>query len=151
MSVPLDTPEMLMKYIASLHSYLHHSLSLFEPKTLDEASVEVVHLENRGKHEQEYNPKRKITTNRKEAKPFCTHSEKKGHDEEHRWKLHLELRPKRNNRKEKQKIVSTMQQDQESESEDDENITTIGFVGVGPINLGLESSDEMKIPSCWIV
>lgn len=66
MNVPLDTPETLMIYIASLHSYLRHSLLLFDPETLNEASVKVVHLESMGKHEQEDHPKRTTTTTRKE-------------------------------------------------------------------------------------
>jgi len=64
---------------------------------------------------QEYHPKRTTTTKRKESKPSCIHSQKEGHDEEHCWKIHLKLRPKRNGRKEKQKMVASMQQDQESE------------------------------------
>jgi len=38
-----------------------------------------------------------------------------------------------------------VQQDQEFESEDDDRITTVGFVGVGPIDLRSNSSDEMNI------
>ena len=48
LNVPLDTSETLMKNIGSLHSYLRHSLLLFKPKNLDEASVKVVHLKSRG-------------------------------------------------------------------------------------------------------
>ena len=109
LDVLLDTSEMLMKYMGSLHSYLCHSLLLFEPKSLDEASVKVVHLERRGEHEQDDHPKRVATTKRIEARPSCIHYEKEGHDEKNCWKLHLELRPKRNNRKEKQKTVTTVQ------------------------------------------
>lgn len=74
---------------------------LFGPKTLDEASVKTIHLESRGKHEKYDHPKRETKTKRKEAKPSCTHCEKEVHDEEHCWKMHSELRPKRNGRKEK--------------------------------------------------
>lgn len=140
-----------MKYIGSLHSYFHHSLLLFEPKTLNEASVKVVHIESRGKHEKEDHPKRTKTTKRKEAKPSCTHCEKKWHDEEHCWKLHPELRPKRNDIKEKKKAVAIVQQDQESKSENDEKITGAIFVGVGSNDLGSYSGDEMKIATLGIV
>jgi len=56
LNVPLDTSETLMKYIGSFHSYLHHSFLLFKPKIINEASVKVVHIESRGKHEQEDHP-----------------------------------------------------------------------------------------------
>jgi len=45
------------------------------------------------------------------VKPSCTHCKKEGHDDEHYWKLHLELKPKRFGGKGKQKIVETAQQD----------------------------------------
>ena len=101
MNVPLETLETLMKYIGSLHSYLCHCFVLFEPKTMDEASVKVVHLKSRGNHEQYDHPEMAVVAKRNESKPSCTHFYKEGHDEEHWWKLHLELRPNRNYGKEK--------------------------------------------------
>lgn len=145
LNVPLDSLEPLMKYSGSLHGYFRHSLLLFEPKTLDEASVKVVHLERMGKHEKDNHPKGTSTTKRKEDTPYCTYCEKEGHDEEHCWKLHFELRPKMKGRKEKQKIVATVQKDPESESEDDVKITVTGFSSVGPIDLGSNLVDEMNI------
>lgn len=56
-----------------------------------------------------------VVAKRTEERPSSTHYEKEGHDEENRWKLYLELRPKRNDKKEKQKKVATVQQDQEFE------------------------------------
>lgn len=111
LNVPLDTSEPLMKYIVSLHSYLYYSLLLFEPKSLDEASVKVVHLESRRKYEQYDCPKRVAIAKRREENPSCNNCEKGGHDEENCWKLHPELRPKRNDRKEKQKTIAIVQQD----------------------------------------
>jgi len=78
---------MLMKYILSLHIYLRHSLLLFEPKTLGEASVNVIHLASKGKHDQDDFPKRK-KKKENEANSPCTHCEKEGHNEEHSRKLH---------------------------------------------------------------
>jgi len=49
--IALDSPEVVTKYIGSLHSYIRHSLLLFEPTTIDSASVKAIHLENRGTHE----------------------------------------------------------------------------------------------------
>lgn len=61
--------------------------------------------------------------------------------------MHPELKPDRNDKKENQKIVATVQQDQESKSEDDEKITIAGFTGGGPIDLESELGDEMNIAS----
>lgn len=47
--------------------------------------------------------------------------------------------------------VSTVQQDQEFEWEDDEKITTARFTGVGPIDLGLDSGNDMNIGTLGIV
>lgn len=65
LNISLDTPGTLMKYISSLHSYLRHSLLLFEPKTHDDPSVKVVHLESMGKYEQDDHPKRVVKTRRR--------------------------------------------------------------------------------------
>jgi len=47
------------------------------------------------------------TKNEEGAKPSCTHCKKEGHDDEHCWKLHLELKPKRFGGKNKQKMMAT--------------------------------------------
>ena len=78
--------------------------------------MKVVHLQSRGKHEQDAHPKREEIAKRVGENPSYTHCEKEGHDDKHCWKLNPELRPKRNGRKEKQKIT-TMKQYQESKSE----------------------------------
>ena len=49
----LDSPKVVTKYIGSLHSYIRHSLLLFEPTTIDSTSVKEIHLENRGKNERD--------------------------------------------------------------------------------------------------
>lgn len=49
LGITLDSHEVVTKYIGSLHSYLKHSLLLFEPTTIDLASVKAIHLENKGK------------------------------------------------------------------------------------------------------
>ena len=53
MGISLDSHEVVTKYIGKLHSYLRHSLLLFEPTTIDSASVKAIHLENRGKNERD--------------------------------------------------------------------------------------------------
>ena len=82
MGIALDSPEVVTKYIGSLHSYIRHSLLLFELTTIYSASVKPIHLENRGKHGQDDHSKRATTHKRRGAKLSCTHYEKEGHDEE---------------------------------------------------------------------
>ena len=53
MGIALDPLEVVTKYIGSLHSYIRHSLFLFEPTTIDSASVKAIHLKNRGKNERD--------------------------------------------------------------------------------------------------
>jgi len=53
LGIAFDSPEVVTKYIGSLHSYLRHSLLLFEPTTIDSASVKAIHLENKGKNERD--------------------------------------------------------------------------------------------------
>ena len=110
MGIALNSPEVVTKYIGSLHNYNRDSLLFFEPTTIDSASVKAIHLESTGTHEQDDHPKRTIAAKRRGPKPSCTHCEKEGHDEENCWKLYLELRPERNDRKGKQKVVTTVQQ-----------------------------------------
>jgi hypothetical protein len=42
-----------MKYIVTLHNYIHQNFLLFNPTSLDKFCVKATHLENRGKHVQE--------------------------------------------------------------------------------------------------
>lgn len=51
LGIALDTTEAITKYIGSLNSYIRHSLLLFEPTTMDSASVKEIHIENKGKNE----------------------------------------------------------------------------------------------------
>jgi hypothetical protein len=143
--------------IGALHSYIRHTLLLFNPTNLDEVCVQATHLESRGNNVQEdhkhseYHFKRKgkgkdkrTTTTKKEGeKSSCTHCQKDGHDDEHCWKLHPELRPKRFGGQRKQKIVATVQQDLGSDSGDEEKITTVGLQG----KVSLHASSSSKIPS----
>jgi hypothetical protein len=96
-----------MKYISALHSYIHHTLLLFNPTSLEEVCVQATHLENKGKHVQEdptekpsnfpqktfkkfkIKDKKTAIVTREGGKLSCTHCKKGGHDEEHCWKLHL--------------------------------------------------------------
>jgi len=97
---------------------------MFNPSSIDEVSVEATHLEARGKNvNPEIGGSLKPTTSknkgkekqklkeRKEnaiqkAKPSCTHCKKDGHDNEHCWSLHLELKPKKFDGKKKKVVVA---------------------------------------------
>jgi hypothetical protein len=49
--IPLHTPETLLKYIGGMHSYLIHTILMFNPTNIDEVSVQATHLEaNKGKN-----------------------------------------------------------------------------------------------------
>jgi hypothetical protein len=59
LNIPLDSYETLMKYIGTRHSYIRHTLLLFNPTSLDEVCVQATHPENRGKDGHEENPFKK--------------------------------------------------------------------------------------------
>jgi hypothetical protein len=152
-----------MKYIGALHNYIHHTLLLFNPTSLDKVCVQSTHLENRGKRVQEYPMKKpsnfphknfkkfkrkdkKIATMTREGgKPSCTYCKRSGHDEEHCWKLHPEKRSKQFGGKGKTKTVATVQQDLGSESRDEGKITTTQVQGKYSLHASSSSSDEFHI------
>eukprot|EP00253_Pinus_taeda_P027882 PITA_27882 len=105
LNIALDAPEVVTKYIVSLHSYIRHSLLLFKPTTIALASVKEIHIENMGNNEREdqskkppfkppnrkskakWKGKEKKTTTAKEGeKPYCNHCKKEGHGDDHCWK-----------------------------------------------------------------
>ena len=51
LNVSLDTQETLLKYIGGMHSYLKHTLLMFNPSNLDDVCVQATHLEARVKHD----------------------------------------------------------------------------------------------------
>ena len=48
LGISLDSPETLLKYIGGLHSYLKHTILMFNRTSLDDVSVQATHLEARG-------------------------------------------------------------------------------------------------------
>jgi len=50
LGILLDSPETLLKYIGGLHSYMRHTILMFNPTSIDEVSVQATHLEARGKN-----------------------------------------------------------------------------------------------------
>ena len=120
LGIDLSSQETLLKYIGGLHSYLRHTILMFNPTNLDEVCVHETHLEARGRNEpQEGNNKpfvegdkgkRKFKENgrnnvsiKKEGEKLsCKQCSKDGHDEYHCWKLHPKMRLKIFNNKTKQ-------------------------------------------------
>ena len=49
LGINLYSQENLLKYIGGLHSYLMHTILMFNPTNLDEVCVQATHLEERGK------------------------------------------------------------------------------------------------------
>ena len=50
LGISLDSLETLLKYIGGLHSYMRHTILMFNPTSIDEVSVQATHLEDRGKN-----------------------------------------------------------------------------------------------------
>jgi len=146
LGISLDSPETLFKYIVGLHSYKRHTILMFNPTSIDEVSVQATHLEAREKNG---NPEvggpsqptvskskekikqkwkaRKANTAQK-GKASCTHCKKEGHDDEHCWILHPELRPKKFEGK-KKKTATTIQKDLGSDSGDETIISATCIKG----------------------
>jgi hypothetical protein len=160
LGVDLSSQETLLKYIGALHSYLRHTILMFNPSNLDEVCVQATHLEARGRnetHEGNKKPfshgdkgKRKFKGNgkknvvvKKEGEKFtCKHCSKDGHDEDHCWKLHPERRPKKFGNKGKSKTAATIQHDLGFDSGDETKITTMGYQGNGSIASTSSSSND---------
>jgi len=50
LGVDLQSQDTLLKYIGGLHSYLRHTILMFNPNNLDDVCVQATHLEARGKN-----------------------------------------------------------------------------------------------------
>eukprot|EP00253_Pinus_taeda_P024739 PITA_24739 len=146
LGISLDSPETLLKYIGGLHSYMRHTILMFNPTSIDEVSVQATDLETKGKNG---NPKvggsskpiasknkekrkqkwkeRKANTIQK-TKSSCTHCKRDGHDDQHYWILHLELRPKKFEGK-KKKTAAAIHKDLGLESGDETIIAATSIKG----------------------
>jgi hypothetical protein len=164
LGVDLSSQETLLKYIGALHSYLRHTILMFNPSNLDEVCVQATHLEARGRNDTHEGNKKTFNHGDKGKKKFkgngrnnaivkkegekftCKHCSKDGHDEDHCWKLHPERRPKKfgNNNKGKSKTAATVQHDLGSDSGDETKITTMGYQGNGS-NASTSSSSNNNI------
>jgi len=147
LGIYLSSQDTLPKYIGGLHSYLRYTILTFNPTKLDEVCVQETHLEARGKNVFEETSEKSFkygekgkgkfkgkyknnATINKEEKITCKQCSKEDHDEDHYWKLHPEMRPKKYNNKEKDKIFATTQQDLGFDSRDEtveESVTRFGL------------------------
>jgi len=50
LGISLDSPETLLKCIGGLHSYLKHTILMFNPTSIDEVFVQATHAKARGKN-----------------------------------------------------------------------------------------------------
>jgi hypothetical protein len=118
---------------------------MFNSTNIDEVSVQATHLEaNKGKHVVEYelevphefeeklkgkhkSKKKNIMKKDEEQKPTCSHWKKKGHDENHCWKLHPELKKKWAQPRQGKKKTTTIVQDLGSDFEVETNVKSMGI------------------------
>ena len=49
LGINLYSQETLLKYVGGLHSYLRHTIIMFNPTKIDEAFLQATHLQARGK------------------------------------------------------------------------------------------------------
>jgi hypothetical protein len=95
-----------MKYIGGMHSYIQHTILMFNPTNIDEVLVQTNHLEaSKGKHmfidkmphkfekssKGKWKSKKLFIVKKDEEKPTCSHCKRRGHEEAQCWKLHPEL------------------------------------------------------------
>ena len=104
MKLPLYTHETLLKFIGGLHSYLRHTILMFNPNNLDEVCVQSTHIEMGGRSvpsnfqkkfsktdDKKGKGKKTVTLKKEGERPTCTHCKKDGHEESKCWKLHPEF------------------------------------------------------------
>jgi hypothetical protein len=110
LGIMLYTRETLLKYIGGMHSYLRHTILMFNPTKIVEVLVQDTHLEaSKGKYVIEdkkphkferklkgkWKSKKSTMVKKDKDKPTCFHYKRKGHEEAQCWKLHPELQPKK--------------------------------------------------------
>jgi hypothetical protein len=162
LGIYLYSHETLIKYIRGLHSYLRHEILMFNPTNIYEFCVHETHLEARGKNAPQVGSKKPFLNGNKGKSKFkgngkknasvkkegekipCKHCSKYVHDEDHCWKLHLEMRPKKLNNKGKPKTVANTQHDLGSDLGDETKITAIGFQGKDSIASTSPSSSSLN-------
>jgi hypothetical protein len=149
LGIILYTHETLLMYIGGMHSYILHTILMFNPTNIDKVFLQATHMEaSKGKHAIEdkkpykfekkpkgkWKSKTSTTVKQVEGRLTCSHCKKKGHEESQCWKLHPELRPKKFQDKGKKKIVASARRDLGLDSRDESKIMTIGIKCIYTIN-----------------
>ena len=119
---------------------------MFNPISIGEVSFKATHIEARGKNgnpevrgsskptasknkeKRKQKWKERKTNTVPKSKSSCTHCKKDGHDDEHCWILHLELKPKKFKGK-KKKTVAAIQKDLGLDSGDEATIAATVIKG----------------------
>lgn len=99
LGIALNSNEILFKYIGGLHSYLRHTLLIFDAKKLDKVYVQATNLEAHDRLKDQYpKGKKQVTTltrkDDKKEKGYCSHCNVDGHTDAKCWILHLDRAPK---------------------------------------------------------
>jgi hypothetical protein len=147
LDIPLYTQETLLKYIGGLHSYLKHTILMLNPSNFDEVCIQTIHIESSKKNVNDSLSTdasqgndsgkgkwkdKKVATAKKE-KPICQHFTKKGHDEDHCWKLHPEMLQKKYQKKEERRTLAALPYDLGFDSGDETKVVAMGIQGITSI------------------
>jgi hypothetical protein len=162
LGIHLSSQENLPKYIGGFHSYLRHAMLMFNPTNIDEVCVQETYLEERGRNEPQEgskkpffkgdkgtrkfkgNGRKNASVKKEEEKLSCKHCSKNGHDEDHCWKLHPEMRPKKFIHKGKSNTATNTQYDLSFDSGDETKFTALGFQGKDSIASTSSSSSSLN-------
>jgi hypothetical protein len=163
LGIPLYTQETLLKYIGGLHSYLKHTILMLNPSNFDEVCVQAIHIESskgnvgdsvstdtwQRKDSGKRKEKEKKTTTTRKEKPTCKHCKKVGHDEDHCWILHPELKPKKYaNQGRKNTTAATVQVDLGSDSGDETKVVAMGIRGINYVASTSSSNSDVVNDEC---
>eukprot|EP00253_Pinus_taeda_P032857 PITA_32857 len=117
LGISLDSPETLLKYIEARGKNVNPEVGGSSKPTA-----------NKNKEKRKEKWKERKANAIQKTKPSCTHCKKDGHDDEHCWILHPELRPKRYDCKNK-KNYAAIQKDLGLDLGDETTIATTGIKG----------------------
>eukprot|EP00253_Pinus_taeda_P010474 PITA_10474 len=157
LGVDLQTQDTLLKYIGGLHSYLRHTILMFNPTSLDEVSSYPFRGKGKNTFEEGRNKpakgenkektskgkgKRNASIKQESEKVICKHCSKLGHEEKNCWKLHPEKKPQFNKSKGKQKTAATTStpQDLGDDSGDETKITAMGLKNLKGKEMEIQAS-----------
>jgi hypothetical protein len=95
LGIDLSSQDTLLKYIGGLHSYLRHTILMFNPTKLDEVCVQATHLEARGKNVSEETSESSFESGEKGKGKFKGKGKKNVTIKMEKEKSHVNIVPKR--------------------------------------------------------